>query len=263
MKNLLVDVGNTETVVGLADPDALEPERSWRYSTPIARTGDELRLLLSGFLGEAGIAGDGIGRAVIASVVPVATDRLLAALSRWGIAEVLVVDAGTALPIQLDVEEPRTVGPDRIVNTLAAARLYGRDTVVVDLGTATTYDVITGDGVFKGGVIAPGLRAGMEWLGARTAKLPSVQFRAPERVIGRRTEDCLESGIFYSAVDAIDGIVTRIEREWEGDELWVVATGGYAAIVADHSRVIAEVAPNLTLTGLQIAGNHMAGTGPV
>ena len=262
MKHLLVDVGNTETVVGLSEPDALEPTRTWRFATPTSRTADELRLLVAGFLGEAGLEGSQIGRVVIGSVVPMATDRLRAALAGWASAEAMVVDSTTPLPIRLDVEEPRTVGADRIVNTLAAARLFGRDTVVVDLGTATTYDLITGDGVFKGGVIAPGLRAGMEWLGARTAKLPSVEFRPPAQVIGRRTEDCLASGIFYSAVDAIDGIVERIREEWTGDGLHVVATGGYASVVAGHSGVIDEVVPDLTLTGLQLAGWHMAGSVP-
>jgi type III pantothenate kinase len=117
------------------------------------------------------------------------------------------------------------VGADRIVNTLAAAHLFRRDTIVVDLGTATTYDCITADGVFLGGVIAPGLQSGQEWLAGRTAKLPRVELRPPERVIGRRTESCLQSGIFYSAVDAMDGIVRRIREEWERPDALVVGPG--------------------------------------
>lgn len=151
------------------------------------------------------------------------------------------------------------MGADRIANTLAAAHLFGRDTIVVDLGTATTYDCITGDGVFLGGVIAPGLQAGEEWLKGRTAKLPRVELRRPDKVIGRRTETCLQSGIFFSAVDAVDGIVNRIREEWERPDALVVATGGNAGVLAPHSRTVEEVNPHLTLVGLELAGRYMAG----
>jgi type III pantothenate kinase len=157
------------------------------------------------------------------------------------------------------VDAPRTVGPDRIANTLAAAHVYRRDTIVVDLGTATTYDCITGDGVFLGGVIAPGLQAGQEWLGTHTAMLPRVELRPPERVIGRRTETCVRSGIFYSAVDALDGIVERIRQEWDRPDALVVATGGFAQIMAPHSRTVETAEPDLTLMGLELAGRHLDG----
>jgi type III pantothenate kinase len=245
--------------MGTFRPGELEVSKSWRYSTGVPRTGDELLLLIRSLLREGGHDPDTIARVVVGSVVPAHTDLLRKALARMGKGEVFVVDGDAGLPIELDVEEPRTVGADRIVNTLAASYLYARDTIVVDLGTATTFDCITGNGVFLGGVIAPGLQAGQEWLGGRTAKLPRVELRPPEQVIGRRTEACLQSGIFFSAVDGMDGIVDRIRKEWGRPDAHVVATGGFASVVAPHSRTIAQVDPFLTLVGLELAGGYMAG----
>ena len=197
-------------------------------------------------------------RGVVGSVVPTVTQPLVEALEELVDGPVLVVDADSPLPIRLSVEEPRTVGADRVVNTLAASKLYRRDTIVVDLGTATTYDCITAEGEFLGGVIAPGIEAGREWLAGRTAKLPRVELRPPPQVLGRRTETCLQSGIFYGAVDAIDGIVDRLRAEWDRPDALVVATGGYAPVLAGHSRTISLVEPLLTLLGLKLAGDHMA-----
>jgi type III pantothenate kinase len=180
------------------------------------------------------------------------------ALARVSSGPLYSVGPDSDLPITLDVEEPRTVGADRIVNTLAAARLYGRDTVAVDLGTATTFDVITAEGVFKGGVIAPGVSAGLEWLGRRTAKLPTVRLVPPGRVVGRRTEACIQSGIFYSVVDGVDGVVRRILEEWGRPDMHVVATGGFAGVVAAHCRTVETIEPFLTLYGLALAGFWLA-----
>jgi type III pantothenate kinase len=257
--HLVVDVGNTETVIGLFEPESLEVSAHWRYATVVPRTPDEMRLLVRGFLEGDGFQLAGVGRIVIGSVVPVQTELLLRTLAPGTGAEIILLEGVTGLPIRLGVDEPpQGVGADRIANTLAAAHLYRRDTVVVDLGTATTYDCITGDGVFLGGVIAPGIMAGEEWLAGRTAKLPRVAFGPPDHVIGRRTETCLQSGIFYSAVDAVDGIVTRIVEEWGRPDVHVVATGGHAPSVAPHSARIVEVAPHLTLIGLALAGAHLA-----
>jgi len=259
--HLVLDVGNTETMMGLFGPDDLEVRAHWRYSTTVPRTPDELLLLLRLLLRESGVDPGEIRRSVVGSVVPTHSDLLGRALTRLGDGKVLTVEVGVPLPIRLDVEEPRTVGADRIVNTLAAAHRFGRDTIVVDLGTATTYDCITGDGTFLGGVIAPGLQAGQDWLKGHTAKLPRVELRPPELVIGRRTETCLQSGIFYSAVEAVDGIVRRIKEEWDRPDALVVATGGYAPILAPHSRMVEEVDPFLTLLGLELAGRHMEDNG--
>jgi type III pantothenate kinase len=258
--HLVVDVGNTETVIGLFEPESLDVLAHWRYATVVPRTPDEMRLLVRGFLEAGGFRLGNVGRIVIGSVVPVHTELLLRTLSPGADAEIILLEGASGLPIRLAVDEPpQGVGADRIANTLAAAHLYRRDVIVVDLGTATTYDCITGDGVFLGGVIAPGITAGEEWLAGRTAKLPRVAFRPPDRVIGRRTEMCLQSGIFYSAVDAVDGLVSRIVEEWGRPDIHVVATGGHAASVAPHSSRIVGLAPHLTLIGLELAGAHLAG----
>jgi type III pantothenate kinase len=158
------------------------------------------------------------------------------------------------LPITLDVLEPLTVGADRIINTLAASRLFQRDTIVVDLGTATTFDCITAEGVFLGGVIAPGLRTALETLVKRTSKLPATELAAPPHAIGRRTEDCIRSGVLLGSADAADGLVRRIKREWPtGRVPLVVATGGLAPLLVPHCQEIERIEPHLTLQGLQIA----------
>lgn len=254
---LVVDVGNTETAVGLArGPRELVAE--WRVSSGVPRTGDEMTALMRAFLVGDGIDERSIDRGVIGSVVPsvnyVWSKTIQAITGKAAIS----IDPDSALPIRLDVEEPRTVGADRIVNTLAACRLYARDTIAVDLGTATTFDCITADGVFLGGVISPGLRSGLDWLSARTAKLPRVELQPPERVIGRRTETCIQSGVFYQAIESVDGIVRRIKEEWGTPDPLVVATGGFAKAIGPHLATVDEIEPFLTLYGLAMAGELLA-----
>jgi type III pantothenate kinase len=169
-----------------------------------------------------------------------------------------LVDGSSKLPITLDVEEPLTVGADRIVNTLAASRLFKKDAIVVDIGTATTFDCITADARFLGGVIMPGLRTAADQLTRRAAKLPATELKAPARVIGRRTEECIQAGVLYGSADAVDGIVRRIRAEWPaGGSLRVVATGGLAPVVAPLTTSIEETIPDLTLQGLRIAAGHL------
>jgi len=255
--HLVVDIGNTETVVGLMSPEG-EVLAHWRLSTGIPRTSDEYDHLIHALLSRKGVEESGLSRGVVGSVVPSVTDRIRKALEGVIAGPVYTVGPGADLPIRLDVDEPQTVGADRIVNTLAARELFHRDTIAVDLGTATTFDCITGEGVFLGGVISPGVQVGLEWLGRRAAKLPRVEFRPPDKVIGRRTEACMESGVFFSTVDAIDGMVERIKGEWGSPDPLVVATGGYAGILSPHCRTVERVEPFLTLHGLFLAGRHMA-----
>ena len=255
--HLVADIGNTEMVLGLLEPQG-ELKAHWRLSTGIPRTADEYDHLIHALLAREGIDGSQITRGVLGSVVPSVTDRIRKGLERFISGPVFTVVPEVDLPIRLEVDEPQTVGADRIVNTLAAKELVHRDTIVVDLGTATTYDCITAEGVFLGGVIAPGVQVGMEWLGRRAAKLPRVEFRPPATVIGRRTESCMESGVFFSTVDAIDGMADRIRKEWGVSDLLVVATGGYAGLLAPHCRTVERVEPFLTLHGLHLAGEYMA-----
>lgn len=274
---LVADVGNTETVFGLVSFSGDQVFDHWRISTGVPRTEAEYQVLLSALLSRARRPEDAspnpIRRAVVGSVVPAATPVLKSALSSLLDAPTVIVTPESKLPIQLAVEEPLTVGVDRILNTLAAKVRFGRDTIAVDLGTATTFDCITAQGVFLGGVIAPGLAAGLEWLAKRTAKLPAVDLVPPRGVVGRRTEDCIQSGVFYSAVDSVNGIVARIKKEWrDADEQrdpgspaaapLVVATGGFAATIGAHASAVDRVEPLLTLQGLGIAGAHLAGASP-
>ena len=250
---LVCDVGNTETTIGVYDGETLRAH--WRIMTEVPRTADEFGLLLRQLLIDDGINPTHIEGASIASVVPRVTAPLVAACKVWLQEKpVHLIDGRTELPITLDVEEPQTVGADRIVNTLAASKLFGRDAIVVDLGTATTFDCITADGVFLGGVIAPGVLVMAETLTRRTAKLPATELVLPKHVIGRRTEECIRAGVMYGAADSIDGLVRRIKAEWPrpGTPL-VIGTGGLSETFEPLCEEIDQIDPYLTLRGLQLA----------
>jgi type III pantothenate kinase len=170
-----------------------------------------------------------------------------------------MVDARANLPIKLDVEEPFTVGADRVANTLAASRIHGRDAIVVDMGTATTYDFITADGTFLGGVIQPGIMISADTLFRRTAQLPATDIIPPRRVIARRTDECIRAGVLYGAVDSIDGLVRRIKAEWPNRTgPLVIATGGMAEAVFRHSSELEVVDPFLTLKGIRLGYEILA-----
>jgi type III pantothenate kinase len=253
---LVFDVGNTEITAGLFAGDALRAQ--WRFTTATQRTPDEWAAMITALLVNAGHSTHEIKAAVEASVAPSVTEPLADGIRQaTGIRPELVTPQ-SRLPITLDVEEPLSVGADRIVNTLAACELFRRDTVVVDFGTATTFDCITADGRFIGGVIAPGLQTAAETLTRRAAKLPATELLPPDRVIGRRTEDCIRAGVLFGAAEAADGIVRRIKAEWpSGSVPFVVATGGLAARVAGLTREIERVEPELTLVGLRLAAKHL------
>ncbi|MEX0890643.1 MAG: type III pantothenate kinase [Gemmatimonadota bacterium] len=254
---LAFDVGNTETVLGVLREGRVSGQ--WRLATRPERTADELALVVKALLADASIRPGSLSGAVVGSVVPPLTPAIVTVCEQHLATRALLVDAATPLPIRLEVDEPMTVGADRIANTLAAVRLYGRDTIVVDLGTATTFDCIRADGAFVGGVISPGVRTGADMLVSRTAKLPRVDLEPPATVIGRRTESSLMSGIFHGAVAAIDGIVDRIRAEWGREDVLVVATGGLAPMLAPHCRTVERVEPHLTLYGLELAWRHVHG----
>lgn len=249
---LVFDVGNTETTIGLYEDETLRGH--WRVTTDVSRTPDEIALLIRALLTADTIDRPAIDGAAIGSVVPALTGPLAEACEQAVGATPLIIDARSRLPITLDVEEPLTVGADRIINTLAASRIYRRDTIVVDLGTATTYDCITADGVFLGGVIAPGVRTSAETLFRRTSKLPATEIAPPARVIGRRTEECIRSGVVLGNAEAIDGLVRRIKAEWPNDVVpLVVATGGLAPVFQPFCKEFDVLEPYLTLNGLRIA----------
>lgn len=249
---LVADVGNTETTLGLAEGDAIVAH--WRITTDAARTPDEVHLLLHNLMSASGRSGVKLAGAAIGSVVPGVTMALAEAASRMSATPAIVVDGRSQLGITLQVDEPMTVGADRIINTLAASRIYKSDCIVVDLGTATTYDCITKDGVFLGGVIQPGVQSSAETLFRRAAKLSATELTAPTKVIGTRTEECIRAGVVFGAADSATGIVNRIIAAWpRPGRPKVVATGGLAPVIQPHCPVIELVDPDLTLQGLRMA----------
>jgi len=254
---IVFDVGNTETTIGLFERSVLVAH--WRIMTDVARTADEFGLLLRALLDSVSVAHTAVQSAAIGSVVPPITEPLARACEQYLGATPLIVDARTLLPIRVDVDEPLTVGADRLINTLAASRLYGRDTICVDLGTATTFDCITSEGVFFGGVIMPGVRTSADTLARRTSKLPATELIPPMRTIGRRTEECIRAGVLFGAADAINGVVRRIKAEWPRPEIpLVVATGGLAVMLEPWCSEFDKVEPFLTLLGLQMAHEFRA-----
>lgn len=256
---IVFDVGNTETTIGLFDDDELRAH--WRIMTDVPRTGDEFGVLLQSLLDGAGTDRARVTDASIASVVPRVTDPLTTACERWlGAKRISVVDGASPLPITLDVDEPQTVGADRIVNTLAASRLFRTDAIVVDLGTATTFDCITADGVFLGGVIAPGVLVMAETLFRRTSKLPATELVPPKQVIGKNTSECIRAGVMLGNAELIDGLVRRIKATWPTDSTpIVVATGGLAETFAQLCESFERVEPFLTLHGLRMAHGLIVG----
>src|SRR5258705_2425324 len=253
---LALDIGNTETTVGLFAGDRLEGH--WRLHTTPQRTPDEWASALTAYLTQAGHSTQEVRAAIVASVAPQVTQSLCEGIVGATTREPAQVDGRSKLPITLDVDEPLTVGADRIVNTLAASQLFKKDTIVVDFGTATTFDCITGDGRFIGGVIMPGLRTASDELVRRTSKLPATELTPPTHAIGRRTEDCIRAGVLWGTADAVDGLVRRIKAEWPSKTRpMVVGTGGLAGLVAPLCREIESVHPDLTLVGLRIAAKAL------
>ena len=256
---LALDIGNTEITVGLFDGDELE--RSWRLTTHPEQTPDEWAVVVRALFDQAGLDITEVTATAMCSVVPSATDAIADALLIATGTTAVVIGPDSPLPITLDVDEPLSVGADRVVNTVAAMHLFRIDVIVVDFGTATTLDCITKDGAFLGGIIAPGLKTSGENLVRRAAKLQPTELGPPARAMGKRTEDCIRAGLIFGAADAVDGLVRRLKSEWPSRDVpKVIATGGYAALVAKYSSEIEEVHPDLTLRGLQVA--HRLLTGP-
>jgi len=241
---LAVDVGNTQTALGLYAGGELSDH--WRVATERSTTADELGVLLSGLLDF-----DAVEGICLASTVPVLIREWEELARKWADASLLVVGPGVKTGITIRYDDPREVGPDRIVNAVAAKERYGAPVVVVDFGTSTNFDVVSPEGEYVGGVLAPGIETSMEALFARAARLVKVDYAAPATVIGKTTVGGLQSGIVYGFAGQVDGIVGRI-REELGAEALAIATGGLADLVAPHSRTIERVDPFLTLDGLRL-----------
>jgi type III pantothenate kinase len=231
-------------VLGLFEGERLTEHR--RVGTEPERTGDELAVLLRGLLDL-----DGLEGICLASTVPALVRSYEDFAERWARAPLLVVGPGTRTGLTVRYDDPREVGPDRIVNAVAARERYGAPCIVVDFGTSTNFDVVSSDGEYVGGVLAPGVEISMDALFARAARLFRVDFSEPPTVIGKTTGAALQSGLVYGFAGQVDAIVARIRDEL-GEDAPTVATGGLADLIAPHSRTIEKVDPDLTLEGLRI-----------
>jgi type III pantothenate kinase len=248
---LTADVGNTEIVVGVFDGHALR--HTWRLSTRPERTSDELALQLAGFLEHRSLdlRSDVTGMC-IASVVPDVTSSFREMASSYLSFTPVIVGPGTKTGVPVLTDNPREVGADRVVNTLAAFTRYGGPAVVVDFGTGTNFDVVSVKGEFLGGVIAPGLQISAGALFGRTARLTRVDLQPPRSPIGTSTVEAIQSGLIYGTAGEVDAIVTRIRDELHAPDATVVATGGLAPVVIPHCRTIDHHEPWLTLEGLRL-----------
>lgn len=263
---LALDIGNTNVTFGLFRAGALLGTR--RAATNPRATPDELELLLSGLLQLDGLALADIDAISLASVVPVLTAAVEAVAERRG--QALVVANAGSVPIAIRVERPDEVGADRLVNVLAAARLYGTPAVVMDLGTATTLECVAVDGAYVGGAIAPGLELGLEALAARTAKLPRIELRTPDRAIGRSTVQAMQSGTVFGYQALAAGLLERVRTELaeasgvEPSEIKAILTGGLSAAPWVRGlRGIDAIDPELTLKGLAILHAEVGGGEPL
>ena len=245
---LAIDSGNTNIVFAVYDGDTLRGE--WRASTDSERTADELGVWLTQLLTIEGLNRLDITSAIIASVVPAMVFGLKTLCRRYFKCEPLVVgDEGVDLGLSILLDRPEEVGADRLVNAVAAHKYYKGPLIVIDFGTATTFDVVDGEGNYCGGAISPGINLSLEALHMAAAKLPRVAIGRPRQVIGRATVPAMQSGIFWGYVGLIEGLVKRIKEEF-GSDMLVLATGGLAPLFAEATKVINALDADLTLRGL-------------
>jgi len=246
---LVIDIGNTNTVLGVFDGSRLAAD--WRLETKQRQTADEYGILARNLFALAEMEVSRIQNIVIASVVPPLNSVLEQMSLKYFKLKPLFVEPGvkTGMPVLYD--SPADVGADRIVNAVAAFDRYGGPAIVVDFGTATTFDAISAKGEYLGGVITPGPGISAEALFARTARLPRVEIKAPARVIGTSTVGSIQSGLYYGYIGMIDGILERMLQEL-GTKTKIIATGGYASLIGTGSSRIQQIDPNLTLEGLRL-----------
>lgn len=247
---LAVDIGNTHLVFGLFV--GTELQQTFRMETVQSRTEDELAALISQLLALRQISPNEISASIVASVVPPVTDAVRSAIRTVTQKTPLCVGGpGLKTGIRIRYDNPREVGADRIVNAVAAHARGQGPVIVVDFGTATTFDCVASDGEYMGGVIVPGVQVSLDGLLARTAKLPRIELANPPAVIGRNTPHAMQSGIIHGYASMVDGLVGKIQSEMP-EPCRVIATGGLASLICAHTRVVDEVHPELTLEGLRL-----------
>jgi type III pantothenate kinase len=246
---LVVDVGNTNIVLGIYQGENLVHD--WRIMTDREKTADEYGTLLQNLFASRRVALEDITAIIISCVVPPVVRALEQLCRNYFHQSPLFVGPDIKLGMPICYDNPREVGADRIVNAVAAFEKYRRSLIVIDFGTATTFDYITPQGEYLGGAIAPGIQISSEALFQKASKLPRVEFMAPRQVVGKDTITSMQAGIVYGYIGLVDGIVIRMKQEVKTDP-YVIATGGLAGLIASHSETISEVDELLTLRGLKI-----------
>ncbi len=246
---LAIDIGNTNVTLGVFEGEQLRA--TWRMATDINQMGDEYAAILLTLLSQHGLKTSEIKEAAMCSVVPPLVGTFEDLLRRYFKVSPLIVRAGVKTGVRILAENPREVGADRIVNAAAAHHLYRRAVIVVDMGTGTTFDIVSKEGDFTGGVIAPGIGIAAQALYTRTSALPRVELVLPQKAIGTSTVTAMQSGIVFGYIGLVEGLLERIQKELSEKAL-VVATGGYAHLIADGTKLIDEVNPDITLIGLRL-----------
>ncbi|MHC1739670.1 MAG: type III pantothenate kinase [Anaerolineaceae bacterium] len=246
---LTIDIGNTNITLGLYQNETLK--KHWRMATNHERMPDEYGIMMSDLLDHSGVKAADLQGVCMASVVPPLTSRVIQACNLYLNADPLNVDYTTKTGIKIKIDEPKSVGADRIVDVVAVNKFYGGPACVVDFGTATTFDAVDATGAYLGGAIAPGIGISAEALVTYTAQLPRVNLQAPPNVIGKNTIHAMQSGLLFGYVGMVEGMVARFRKQL-GTEMKVIATGGLAELVAEHTEIIQITAPWLTLDGLRL-----------
>jgi type III pantothenate kinase len=246
---LAIDVGNTGVGLGVFNGDRLL--YTWRMSTSISRTADEYSAILLPLLNQEGLRASDITDVSICSVVPPMIGTLTVLFDRYFKVKPLVVGAGTKTGVRIRMDNPREVGPDRIVHSAAAHHLYGGPLIIVDMGTATTFDTVSKNGEYTGGAIAPGFQTSAEALFARTAMLPRVNLTRPAKAIGSNTITAMQSGIVFGYIGLVEGLINRIQKELP-EKAKVIATGGFTDILDRETAGIDVINPNLIFIGLRL-----------
>ena len=246
---LAIDIGNTNVKIGIFDGDELKA--TWNLATGIHRTSDEYGGVLLNLMDRKKILPSKVSGVALCSVVPPLLPTFVELCKKYLNTEPLVVEAGVKTGMRIRLDNPREVGPDRVVNAVAAQNLYGKPLIIIDLGTATTFDVVSKEGDYLGGAIAPGIAIATEALFTRTAALPRIGLSRPKQVIGKNTILAMQSGIIFGYIGLIEGMIKRIEQEL-GSKAKVVATGGQAYSLAEEIPAIDVINPDLTLIGLRL-----------
>ena len=247
---LVFDIGNSNIVMGTYEGKKLL--RHWRISTDRQKTGDEYGMLINSLFAYQNIRMEQVEAIIISSVVPPLMVPMIKMCERYFHIHPLVVGPGIKTGFRISYENPREIGADRIVNVAGAFEQYGGPLIVIDIGTATTFDVVAPNGDFQGGVIAPGLSSSADALFQCAAKLPRIELVTPKHIISRNTVSGMQAGIIYGYVGQIDEIVRRMKKEMGYDEIRVIATGGYARMISRESKTIDKIDHFLTLTGLRV-----------